>query len=561
VTVAPEPVGRYRALTDRLFAHALSDRAGINIGGYVDAQAARESARPAVLLGDQVLTYGALADRSSRLAAALRAHGVSTGDRVAVCLPQGPDCATAHAGVLKAGGVSVPLSRMYGSAALTARLEQAMPRLVICEPSRVELFTAAIAEAGCSARIVVSGEARSSCPRLADLIAGGSASFAPVATSRDDPALLLFTSGTTGPPKGALHAHRVVVGHAASLGLAHNIFPRKDSVLWTPADWSWAGGLVNCLLYSWYAGVPIVATPDRPFDPEAALRLLADNSVTAAFLPPTALKRMRAAYTEPVRERTRVASIMSGSESLDADLLDWSAEYFGVLPNEVYGQTEASAIVGNCSVLLPVRPGSIGVPYPGGSVVVIDDDGNIAPPGSRGELAVSASADSVFLRYWQDPESTAAKFTGPDNRWMRLGDTGWCDEDGYLWFSDRRDDVINSSGYRIGPSEVERCLRRHSAVLDAAVVGLPDPDRGSVVAAFVELRDGHRTSPELERSLADLVATELAPFQRPRRVHVVDALPRTVTGKVRRAGIREEFSRSPTDHPASAAEPGRPPRG
>jgi len=536
----------YDRLAARVFDAELAPRPGaFNIGALVDEWAAVTPQAPAVIFGergDQHLDYATLSGASGRLAAALAARGVGRGDRVAISLPQGPDCAISQAATLKLGAMSMPLSRLYGQTALATRIAAATPRVVICQARGAEQMHAACEDAGVEATIVVSGDSRQH-DDLHGLIAEAGSPLPAVATDRDDPALLLFTSGTTGPPKGVVHAHRVVPGHAASLSLAHNLYPRAGSVLWSPADWSWAGGLVNCLFFAWQTGTAIGTYPDRPFDPELAVDLISASGATALFLPPTALRRLRATLREPVRRRTRIASIMSGSEALDADLCEWCVEFLGVPPNEVYGQTEASAVVGNCTLLLPLRPGSIGQPYPGAEIALLDDDGAPVGVGDEGEIAVGRGAASVFLEYWQDHAGTAAKFSGD---WMRTGDLGAFDEDGYLWFRARRDDLIVSAGYRIGPSEIEACLCRDPAVMDAAVIGLPDPDRGHQVAAYIELREGALGDVDVLRArLTEAVSSELAPFQRPRVIEVVDRLPRTTTGKVRRAELRALVTADP----------------
>lgn len=542
-------VQEYERLTARLYSESQQKRSPVNIGALVDIAANLDPTKPALKWGEgaeESLNYGQLSEKSNRLAESLTGMGVRPGSRVAISLPQSPELATTHAAVLKTGAISMPVSRLYGESALASRLGLADPDLVICAQDLVAKMGAALCEAEVNAPVISAGTLGDASSELSKLIDAGDPAFRPFSTDRDDPALLLFTSGTTGQPKGVLQAHRVVPGHAASLGLAYNLYPRQDSVLWTPADWSWAGGLVNCLFFSWLTATTIICAPDAPFEVESSVALIEAAGVTAAFLPPTALRRMKQTLQRPILEKLRLSAILTGSETLDPELIAWCVEFLGARPNEVYGQTEASAVAGN-NLHLPARPGSVGRPYPGSRVVVLRDDDSEAAPGEEGELAVEKASESVFLRYWNDAEATAAKFGDKSSTWMRMGDLGVIDEHGYLWFRERRDDVIKSAGYRIGPSEVEACLRRHPAVEDVAVVGLPDPDRGNLVAAFVELRGPDQVDVEnLKRDLTASVATRLSPFQRPRLIEIVDQLPRTNTGKVRRSAIRERYEKEST---------------
>ena len=281
-----------------------------------------------------------------------------------------------------------------------------------------------------------------------------------------------------------LHAHRALFGHLPGFELSHSFFPAGGDVFWTPADWAWIGGLMDALVPSLYLGRPIVAGPRGRFDPELAARVIVETGVRNAFIPPTALRLMKGAGVSLPAGTLR--TVMSGGESLGADTLAWARESLGVTVAEIYGQTEANYLVGNSPGVWEVRPGSMGLPYPGHDVAVIDADGTELPAGETGEIAVRVPDPVAFLEYLNAPEATAAKFVGP---WLRTGDLASRDADGYLWFKGRADDLIISAGYRISPLEVEQCLLRHPAVVAAAVVGVPDELRGQVVKAFVIARD------------------------------------------------------------------------
>jgi acetyl-CoA synthetase len=307
--------------------------------------------------------------------------------------------------------------------------------------------------------------------------------------------------------------------------------------MWSPADWAWAGGLVNCLFVGLRSGRPLVAWRPRGFDPDEVVDHLERHRVTVSFLPPTALKLLREARdVEPRAARLSLRAVMTGGERCGEAVIEWCRAVLGLTPNEVYGQTECSAIVGNSGTLLPVRPGSVGIEYPRARAAVLDDDCVELPPGALGEIAFHRSTAAMFLGYWNGVDGPV-----PVGEWQRTGDLGR--RDGDLWHEGRRDDVILSSGYRIGPGEIEECLARHPAVRAVAVVGEPDPLRGQVVSAVLELYDGAPPRELLEQQLADAVRTRLAPYEVPRRFHVVDAIPRTDTGKLRRAELRRLLER------------------
>jgi len=515
--------------------------ARFNIGvAACDAWAAADPSRPALLRrrGDGRIdahSYGWLRERSNRLANGLRGLGVRRGERVGILLPQCPEAAVAHIAVYKLGAVAVPLFTLFGPEALGFRLADSAARALIATPEGLERLEDAGPLPALAQRIAVGGPA----PGAHDfepLLARASDAFTPASTAADDPAMVIYTSGTTGNPKGALHAHRVLLGHLPGVELPQERFPQPGDRFWTPADWAWIGGLLDALLPSLCHGVPILAQRLGKFDPEEAFRLMADAGVRNAFMPPTALKMMRQLPRRAGRRGLRVRSIGSGGETLGPELLDWGRETFGVTINEFYGQTECNLIVANCAGLMPVRPGSMGRPVPGHEVAVIAPDGTPRPAGEAGVVAVRHPDPVMFLEYLNRPEATAEKFVGD---WLVTGDTARMDADGYLWFVGRDDDLISSGGYRIGPAEVENCLLSHPAVAMAAVVGVPDELRGERVKAFVVLDAGHAGGPELVRGIQAHVRERLAAHEYPREVAFVPALPLTATGKIRRRELRE----------------------
>jgi acetyl-CoA synthetase len=369
--------------------------------------------------------------------------------------------------------------------------------------------------------------------------------FTAVKTRADDAAVLIYTSGTTGPPKGALIPHRALIGNLSGFVCSQNWFPQDDAVFWSPADWAWTGGLMDALLPTLYFGRPIVAWQGR-FSPQLAFELMQRHRVTHTFLFPTALKAMMKAYPQPRREfRLGLRAVMSAGEAVGDAVFDYCARELGITVNEMFGQTEINYIVGNSAQRWPARPGSMGRAYPGHRVAVIDDEGRECPRGTPGDVAVHrrdihGHPDPVFfLGYWRNEEATRRKFTGPlDDSWCRTGDTAVMDEDGYLWYQGRSDDVFKAAGYRIGPSEIENCLVKHPAVANAAVVPKPDAERAALVKAYVVLAPGATGDDALVEALQQHVRGKLAPYEYPKEIEFIDALPMTTTGKVQRRVLR-----------------------
>jgi acetyl-CoA synthetase len=478
-------------------------------------------------------SFGEIAALSNRVANALRGLGIQRGDRVGVVLAQSLETCIAHLGIYKLGAIAVPMSVLFGPEALHHRLGNSGARAVITDVARLERIVEVTRDLG-GMEVVVTGRAQRPLHDFARLVENASPELEPAETSAEDPALIIYTSGTTGSPKGALHAHRVLLGHQPGFRLSHDFFPQDGDRCWTPADWAWIGGLVNALFCSLYNGRPIIAAPrDGGFDPEWATALMLRNGVRNAFFPPTALKLMREARSSLPAGTLR--TVMSGGEVLGEEILNWAREHLGVTINEIYGQTEVNYVVGNCQSAWPVTPGSMGRPYPGHRVAVLGTDGELADAGAVGELAVAVPDPVAFLGYWQNEEATAEKVR---DGWIRTGDLGRADEDGYLWFQGRVDDLISSAGYRIGPEEIEQSLLRHRAVAMSAVIGVPDPVRGEAIKAFIKLVDGIEPTAALEHEIQQFVRTQLAAYEYPRQIEFTDELPLTVTGKIRRNELR-----------------------
>jgi acetyl-CoA synthetase len=460
------------------------------------------------------ITYGWLRDTSNRLANALAAHGVARGDRVAILLPQSPEVAAAHIAVYKLGAVALPVANVFGVDALSYRFDNAGVKAVVTNAQGVAKVAPIRANLPKLALVVSIDGAGDGALGFADLVARASADFSAVATTPDDPAMMIYTSGTTGQPKGALHGHRVLLGHLPGVELPHDFFPQPGDRFWTPADWAWAGGLLDSLLPSLYHGVPMVARRFDKFDPEEAFDLMAKAKVRNTFIPPTALRMLRSAPSPRARHALALRTVGSGGESLGAETLEWGKATLGLVINEFYGQSECNLVVSSCAMIGVTKPGAMGKPVPGHTVAVIRRDGSVCAPGELGQVAVKRPDPVMFLEYWGRPDATREKFIGD---WLTTGDQGMVDEEGYITFVGRDDDVITSSGYRIGPGEIEDCLIRHPAVALAAVVGKRDPVRTEIVKAFIVLKSDVAPSDMLAAEIQGFVRTHLSAHEYPPR--------------------------------------------
>ena len=482
-------------------------------------------------------TFWDIQQRANRLSNALAALGVKRGDRVANNLPHRPETANPHLALYQMGVIAMPLSILFGPEALEYRMQNSEAVAALVDPASLPNLAQVRDRLPHLKQVIgVAGAVESWVQPWAALLEKASNRYAPADTLAVEPALLIYTSGTTGPPKGALMPQRVLLGNLPGFQYSHDLFPQPGDLFWSPADWAWTGGLMDALLPSLYYGYPILGYRGR-FDPEKAFHLIEKYAVRNTFLFPTALKMMMKAFPEPGRRfEPMLRSIMSAGESVGDAVFAWCREALGVTVNEMFGQTEINYIVGNSHTLWPAKPGSIGRPYPGHRVSVIDDAGNEVPAGEVGEIAAYDDGDPVFfLTYWKNREAMRRKFTG---KWGRTGDLARRDEDGYLWYQGRTDDMFKAAGYRIGPSEVENCLVKHPAVANAAVVPSPDPERGNVVKAFLVLTPGHEPSAALQEEIRNHVRGRLAPYEYPKEIEFIDALPMTTTGKVQRRVLR-----------------------
>ena len=479
------------------------------------------------------ISFSKLADRSTRYAGAMSALGIGPGDRVAVMLPQCHQAVVAHLGIYKLGAIVVPLAMQFGPEAMMHRLSAAGVKAFIGDTSGLERLDE-IRQNLPELEILISvDDTKSPVIAFDNLIKAAGSGFMPAQTAPDDPAMMLFTSGTTGQPKGALHGHRVLLGHLPGIQMAQGFMPQHGDLFWTPSDWSWAGGLLNALLPALYFGVTVVAARAPKFDPDWAIGLIKKAGIRNVFMPATAIKMMQTSLAS--RSDLGLRTLGTAGEALGGQTLSWAHETLGLQINEFYGQTECNAIISACHEIGIHKPGSMGRSVPGHKVAILGSESEHLPTGEIGEIAIQKPSPVMFLEYWNAPASTAEKFNG---NWMLTGDRGWCDSEGYFHFVGRNDDVITSAGYRIGPSEIEDCLTSHPAVELAAVVGKPDPVRTEIVCANIKLAVGYQRSDLLETEIRNHVKNRLSAHEYPREINFVGNIPLTESGKVIRRHFR-----------------------
>ncbi len=531
--------------TRHVFAWAVPDNYNIGVD-ICDRIAAKNPDNPAIIDvaedgSHRTHSFADLRAASNRLAHVLQ-EWVGRGDRVAVLLPQCVETAAAHIAITKMGCIALPLFTLFGPEALQHRLKDSGARVVITNQAGAEQLGRLRASLPDLSVILSIDGAYDDAKDMHALCAAQPVTFTPVATRADDPAILIYTSGTTGAPKGALHAHRVLLGHLPGVEMSHDFFPQPGDRIWTPADWAWIGGLLDVLMPALHHGVPVVACRFAKFSAKAAFDLIRTHNIRNAFLPPTALKLMRLDTPDaPVPMR----SVASGGETLGKELIAWGQQVFGTTINEFYGQTECNMIVSSCAALEPAEPGVMGFAVPGHTVAVVDEDrARICATGEEGSIAVRAPDPVMFLEYWNNSDATAAKFITIDgDQWLLTGDKGSTTASGRIRFIGRDDDIISSGGYRIGPAEIEDCLLTHPAVTLAGVVGKPDPIRGAVVAAYVQLAAEYSASDALADDIAKHVKSRLAAYEYPRVVRFIKDMPMTTTGKIIRADLRQRAAK------------------
>lgn len=516
-------------------AHEVCDR-------HAEATPDRVALRYAGVDGErEERTFGQLAERTNRFANVLSAH-IERGDRVFSYMPRIPEHYVAMLGTLKRGGVWGSVNERFGPEGISYRLADCDASVVITTDDNRETIASALDDVPSVEQVIVVGDDEHEGEREGDIdyheeIAAADDAFETVRTSGEDNALLYYTSGTTGPAKGVLHKHRWVVGVAATQRFAVDL--REDDLYWSTADLGWLTGPINTL-GAWFWGSRLF-TYEGEFDPETWAELLDEFPISVLFSVPTVYRMFR--EHEDILDDTDLdlRHALSIGEPLSAGVVEWGEEALSVTILDTYGQTETGNMIINNYPTMEVRPGSMGKPLPGISATVIDPEtGEELASGETGVIAQKGDYPCFFGGYWEQPEKTKACFAGEWGQWYLSGDLGHLDDDGYFWFEGRADDVIISSGYRIGPFEVEASLGEHPAVAEGAVVPKPDEQRGNIVKAYIVLSEGHDPSEDLEEDIKQHVREELAAHEYPREIEFCERLPKTITGKIRRAELRDQ---------------------
>jgi len=460
--------------------------------------------------------WGELQELTNRFANVLAARGVRKGDRVAMLLPPTPETAAAFLATWHSGAILLSMSVLYGDEGIRHRIHDSQAKLVVTD--------AANADRVAGAEVLILDEGA---------FAQGEPEFEGVDTLADDPAQLYYTSGTTGLAKGIVHAHRYLLAHEEFI-YCHQV--EENERFHGMGEWAWAAGIAP-LLGPWRLGaVQVVLQRAGGFDPHRQLDVLSRHQVTNVFATPTAIRSMMSISDAGTRYPQRFRIVCSAGEPLNPEAIRWFREQYGVTVLDYYGLSESYPLVANYP-FMEVREGSMGRPMPGWDIAILDEDGRPVPQGERGEICLRAESNPHWpLGYWNNEEATKETFGG---EWFHTKDAARFDEDGYVWYEGRADDVIISAGYRIGPFEVESACLEHPAVAEAAAVASPDERRGMIVKAFVVLAEGHEPSDELGKEISSFVRERHSAYAYPRVVEFIEELPKTLTGKIRRIELRQ----------------------
>jgi len=509
-----------------------------NIVDVVQGHARRNPGKTAVIWegtegAERRVSFEELALDMRSFGAALVDLGVGKGDPILHVLPRLPEAHVAQLGTFVAGGVAVPCSEMLKAKEIAYRAEVSGAKVIVADASTAEVVDATRGTCPLATFILIGGDGpRDGWLRFEELVAAGSPDGPVVSLRSDDPMTINFTSGTTGSPKPVVHKHRWMYCH-------HRITARywydadENDVIWATTAPGWAKWYWSPIGVSLTSGATQFMYNGR-YDAETYLRLMEKHKVTKLCATPTEY-RLFAQLADMGRFRLVLEDALSAGEPLNVEPIEAFKRAFGVTIRDGYGQTESVCLVCNLPGM-PVKPGAMGMPTPGPGVTLIDDQGKPVPQGEVGEIALRPDSPAIFDGYWKAPELDAEVFA---EGWYRTGDLARMDEDGYLFFEGRADDVILTSGYRIGPFEVEDALVSHPAVVEAAAVASPHRERGEIVKAFVILANGFEATEELTKALQDHVKSVTAPYKYPRAIEYVTELPKTTSGKIKRAELKK----------------------
>ena len=491
------------------------------------------------------LSFRFIQKKSNQLANALDNLNLNKNDRVGIILGQCPETLISHISCFKSGKISIPLFNLFGIDALKFRLIDSSASAVICDKHGLEKLMKIKHDLPSLKHIICTDKKESDNDILFfdGLLNRSKDEYKNVNTNSEDPALIIYTSGTTRDPKGALLPHRTLLGHIPGVEMPHEFLSSdlsNNDCFWTPADWAWIGGLFDVLLPSLYFGIPVISFRSSKFDPEFTFDLMEKFEVKNTFLPPTSLKMMKSFNLYKSRDKLHLRTVGSGGEALGEELLNWGKEILNVGINEFYGQTECNLTVSNNGLIMKQKLGSIGRPVPGHKVKLMKDDGTfISKSDDEGEIVVQSNSPSIFSGYWNNDKETQKKII---DGWLHTGDYATVDNEGYFYFKGRKDDLINSSGYRIGPTEIENTILSLQEVEMVAVVGVPDELRGEIIKAVIVPREKSllkNKNENLKDKIKEHVKQNLAAHEYPRLIEFVKELPLTTTGKIKRNLIRK----------------------
>lgn len=534
----------YEELLDS-FEWEIPDR--FNIAEYICDRWAEDKGQ-VMIFGDGVdpeprsYTFWQVKNYSNQLANLLSDAGIGPSDRVGLNLSQRPETLITHIAIWKLGAISVPLSTLFGPDALAHRLEDSDAKAIVVEESNIDNVRTVVNDLGGLETVLTLDESDP-----ADVerdfwksIANHPREFDVEETSPDDGAVIYYTSGTTGGPKGCLQTHSHLLGVLPQFQVGYaDMQVEPEDLYWTPSDWAWAGSLLLHILTALFYGRPVLAYQSERFDPERTFDIFENYGVTHAFLAPTAIRMMQQIENPQDRfDLEAVKVVWSGGEDVGQGIVDWVAETFdGAKAHSSYGLTEAAGVLCNATVA-DFKENSTGRTTPGHEVTIIDPEtAEPVGPNEKGEIGVRYENDPcVFQKYWNRPKKTnQTKFNG----FLRTGDLATMDEEGYFSFIGRKDDIIITSGYRVGPEEVENAIADHEAVENAGVIGIPDDERGKIIKAFVKLGPDYNPNDDVKDDIRAFVKNNLAKYEFPREIELVDELPLTTTGKIQRHKLRE----------------------
>lgn len=480
---------------------------------------------------EETLTFSQLSKDSNKFANVLKKYGTEKGDRVFLFMPRSPEFYTAFFGILKVGAVAGPLFEAFMEQAVRDRLKDSEARILITTPDLLERVPQA--DLPDLEKIIIVGEINDNSKkyiRYAEEMEDASEEFEMEWVDLEDGMILHYTSGSTGKPKGVYHVHNAMIQHYATASWVLDL--KQDDIYWCTADPGWVTGTSYGIFAPWLHGVTNVIRGGR-FTPDDWYQTLEKNKVTVWYTAPTAL-RMLVSYGEDKLRRYNLTSlrhIMSVGEPLNPEVITWGMKAFNLRIHDTWWMTETGAqLIANIPAL-EIRPGSMGKPIPGIEASIVDNEGNELPPNQMGNLAIKAGWPAMMRKIWNNPSKYESYFI---NGWYVSGDSAYRDEDGYFWFQGRLDDVINTSGERVGPFEVESKLIEHEAVAEAGVIGKPHPERGEIIKAFITLNEGYEESPELLEDIRQFVKTGLSAHAAPREIEITDSIPKTRSGKIMR---------------------------